>query len=278
MIGNLKEIMTKNLVTVSPDSSVRRAVELMEEFRIGCLPVLDDNHLVGVITSRDIKRAHPNRLVADAMSKNVITTTPDCSLWDTKKLLDFHQIERVIVIEDNFPVGIVTKAQLYAELGKHIDTLTNLAQSTFLRSKALELLRNNQEICVIFFDMDNFGIINKELGHVMGDLILCQAAKILREHLDEATDYLCRYAGDEFAIVSTKSLPEAQELVVRIITGIKAIHSPKGIEIGASVGIAVARQSTCHNGDLIKVVDDLINNASLASTKAKREKNCLVVA
>jgi IMP dehydrogenase len=278
MIGNLSEIMTKNLVTVSPDSSVRRAVELMEKFRIGCLPVLDDNHLVGVITSRDIKRAHPNRLVADAMSKNVITTTPDCSLWDTKELLDFHQIERVIVTEDNFPVGIVTKAQLYAELGKHIDTLTNLAQSTFLRSKALELLQNNQEICVIFLDMNNFGIINKELGHVMGDLILCQAAKILQEHLDEITDSLCRYAGDEFAIVSTKSLPEAQELVARIITGIKAINSPKGIEIGASVGIAVARQSTRRNGDLIKVVDDLINNASLASTKAKREKNCLVVA
>jgi diguanylate cyclase (GGDEF)-like protein len=278
MIGSIGEIMTENLVTIDPDSSVRKAVELMEQHKVGCLPVLDGQHLVGIITSRDVKRAHSNRLVADAMTKNVITTTPDCSLWDAKELLDNHNIERVIVIDKGVPVGIITKAQLYAELGKYLDGLTNLSQAVFLRIKALELLKKDQKICLIFFDIDNFGTINKESGHVIGDQILCQVANLLRQFLNETTDHLCRYAGDEFAIVTTRSMSEAQKLGSRIITKIKSTNWPDKLKINISVGIAGEQRNNSNKKDLLKVVNDLINNASLASTKAKKESSSLVVA
>lgn len=277
-MGRIGEIMTNDPVTISPDCSVRKSVELMERHRIGCLPVLDGKRLVGIITSRDVKRAHPNRLVADAMSKDVITITTDRSFWDAQELLDRHGIERVIVTEDGFPVGIVTKAQLYAELGKQTDALTGLMQAKFLHHKALELLRDGKEICIIFLDLDGFGIIDKELGHVTGDEILRRVARILLNEMDDSRDFLSRYGGDEFAIVSTRRLTEAQEFITLIIDGFAAMTWPQGIRLSASAGIAGGRRNACHAGDLAKVIDDLINMASLASTKAKSNRSSVVVA
>lgn len=277
MMPDIKKIMTGKLVTIGPENSVRTAIELMEHYKIGCLPVLKENQLIGLITSRDIKRAHPNRLVADAMSKNTVTITSDCSPWEAKKLMDQHEIERLIVVERGCPVGLVTKAQLYSELGKYMDPLTGLNRAEFLRYKALELMQAGQEICIIFFDLDNFGTINKEFGHVTGDEILCGIARILAAHLDTATDYLCRYAGDEFAIVSIKCLDEAKKLINRIFADLEAENWPQDIKVTVSVGIAGGQRVSCRHGNLTKVINDLINMASLASTKAKHENGSLVV-
>ena len=55
----VKEIMTLNLLTVGPYESVKKAEAIMWENNIGGLPVVLDGKLVGIITSRDIRRAHP---------------------------------------------------------------------------------------------------------------------------------------------------------------------------------------------------------------------------
>jgi acetoin utilization protein AcuB len=53
----VKDVMTKNPITVRPDDTIKRAAELMHENRIGALPVVEkDNHLVGIITESDVFR------------------------------------------------------------------------------------------------------------------------------------------------------------------------------------------------------------------------------
>lgn len=49
----VKEIMQTEVVTVSPDSTVENAVSLAQEKRVGCLPVVEDGHLVGILTTND---------------------------------------------------------------------------------------------------------------------------------------------------------------------------------------------------------------------------------
>ena len=273
------EIMTKELVTVKPEDSVARVAELMERARIGGLPVVEGGRLVGIITSRDIRRCHPNRLIADAMTKEVVTVPHTCSLWEAKELLERHGIERLVVVDGDCAVGVITKSLLYAELGKYIDSLTGLHRAESIRQKALELLQDGKEIAVIFLDLDNFGAVDKEFGHVVGDEILCRVAKVLSGVIEEGTDYLFRYAGDEFAVVTMKPLEEARKIALRMVNAISEEQWPLGIKVAVSAGVAGGRRASPRQGDSEPyAVSDLINMASLASTRAKKEGRQVVVA
>ncbi|NPV28504.1 MAG: CBS domain-containing protein [Firmicutes bacterium] len=271
------EIMTGELVTVSPDDSVDQAAALMSRFKVGGLPVVDGEQLVGIITSRDVRRSHPNRLVADAMNRKVISVPPECSLWEAKELLDSHGIERLVVAKEGRLVGVVTKSQLYAELAKHVDTLTGLNKAEFLQGKAWELLQEGREIAVIFLDLDDFGMINKEHGHVFGDEVLQKVAQILKGVIGDV-DYLCRYAGDEFVILTTRPLEEAKRLAFRMVEALEKVEWPGGVKVTISGGVAGGRRRFTRTGGRGASFRDLLNMASLASTRAKKEKKRVVVA
>jgi IMP dehydrogenase len=279
MITCIGQIRVNQIITINPFDSVRRAALLMEESRIGGLPVMDNDQLVGIITSRDIRVAHSNRLVADVMTRQVVTAPPRLSLLEAKQLLEEHNIERLVVIDGERPVGVITKSHLYSELSKHIDALTGLAKAGYVQGKAQEWLHDGQEICIIFLDLDDFGRINKELGHVVGDEILKQVALVLKGIVDEDTDYLCRYAGDEFAVVTRKGLGEAKQLASQMIDALHGEKWPGNTTIKASAGISSShRMYTRDYLNHTYVVSDLINMASLASTKAKREKKPISLA
>lgn len=276
---SIRDIMTRNPLTIGPGESVERAAALMNQHRIGGLPVVEDGRLIGIITSRDVRTSHFNRLVADAMSKQVVVVSGECSLWEAKELLEQHGIERLPVVKDGRLVGIVTKSQLYAELGKRIDALTGLNRAEFLQWKASEFLQGGQEIAIIFLDLDDFGAIDKELGHVMGDRILQHAAQVLRSVMEDGIDYLCRYAGDEFAVVTLRPFEEAKKLALRMVTALIEENWPHGLKVTGSAGIAGGRRSCSRpEGDEACTVSDLINMASLASARAKKEKKAVIVA
>ena len=52
----IKEIMTKNVVTIAPDAKIKEAAREMVQRKIGCLPVVQDERLVGILTETDILR------------------------------------------------------------------------------------------------------------------------------------------------------------------------------------------------------------------------------
>ncbi|MCG0277329.1 MAG: GGDEF domain-containing protein [Thermanaeromonas sp.] len=277
---SIRHLLSEKLYTIPSSASVRLAAAIMEQHHIGCLPVVDEGKLVGIITSRDIRRSHPNRLVADAMTKKVITIRPSASLWEAYNLLLQHQIERLVVADGGTVLGVITKAQVVAEFGKYIDPLTTLYRAEIFYQRAVELLEGGYEIAIIFLDIDNFGLINKEYGHVYGDIILRRTAEILKTVVDIKQDTLCRYAGDEFAIVTTRSLAKAKELAETIISAVAQEKWPCPVTITLSAGISGGRRSSLRNltenpGYIIK---HLVNMASLASAKAKKLNTPIFVA
>ncbi|MFZ5873419.1 MAG: CBS domain-containing protein [Bacillota bacterium] len=276
----VQDIISQSLVTVSSERFVGQAVELMHRMKIGGLPVVDDGALVGIVTSRDVRGAHPNRLVADVMTADVVTVPAHSSLWEAKELLERHGIERLVVTEGGSPVGVVTKSRLYAEIGKHVDGLTGLERAGFLQRKAAELLKEDQEIAIIFLDLDDFGVIDKEYGHVFGDEILMLVAQTLKELLaEDGEGALCRYAGDEFAVVTTAPLEAAKALALRMVAALETKDWPRGVKVTGSAGVAGGRrQPGRQTGNEIHTASDLINLASLASTAAKKDKKPVVVA
>ncbi|MGB9661828.1 MAG: GGDEF domain-containing protein [Moorellaceae bacterium] len=279
-MSSVKSLLSAQLYTIDPWASVKQAATLMEAYGIGCLPVLDEGKLVGIITSRDIKRAHPNRLVADAMTKEVICIKPTASLWEALELMSAHHIERLVVIEKDQPIGIITLSQVRAELGKYVDILTGLGKAELFYQKAKQLLEQGQEIAIIFLDLDNFGSINKKYGHVYGDRILCQAAEMLKKLINKSCDTLCRYAGDEFAILTTQPLSQAEEMARQIAASFENEKWPLDINLSVSIGIAAGRRTGIHelHTETHYLARNLVNLASLASTKAKKLKRPVVVA
>ena len=261
---SLESIMNKEIITISPLDSVRKAADMMNNLKVGCFPVVEGEKLIGIITSRDIRHSHPNRLVIDAMSKNLITVQPTCSIWDAAEIMERHGIERLMITENGNLWGIVTNLQVYHEIGKHIDPLTGLNRAEFLYYIANKLFKNNGAI--IFIDLDGFGEIDKEHGHVVGDEILRRVSLIIRTHTEENLDYPCRYAGDEFAVVTTRFSDAAKRYALKIVNAIASNNWPDGIKITASAGVVNWHPTKDNDCDIRK----LVNAASLASTKAKR--------
>lgn len=266
----IKDIMVKNVIHISPDDSVGKAINLMEEYRVGGLPVVDNEELVGIITSKDVRSSHPNRLVIDAMVRDVIAVYPDTSIWEAKRLIEKKNIERLPVVEKGKLVGIVTKTMIYSELSKHVDYLTGLHKSRWLKFKAKELLQRGKDIGFIFIDLDDFGLIDKKYGHIFGDKVLEKTARYLESCLEE-NDYLCRFAGDEFVIITERCLEDSRFFAKSIINGFEKVPWPKNISITASVGISHSSKIK-KVGSPEKTVDYLINLASLACSNSKRAK------
>ncbi|HBV95556.1 MAG: hypothetical protein JL50_09705 [Peptococcaceae bacterium BICA1-7] len=268
----IKDIMIKPVFTISPDKSVRYAAEYMHEKNIGGLPVVEKNRLSGIITSRDIRLNHPNRIVADAMSKNVIYCSPIDTTWAVAELMNLHNIERLPVAENDKLLGMVTKKQIIKYISQLYDHLTGIYNSTFIYMIAGKLLEEGNELSVILFDINDFGELNKKYGHVNGDNCLKTIADILIKYIDDNNDYVCRYGGDEFVFVTSKKIRQAEELAQKIIDNIADCTPEAGFPVTVAAGISGGKRKYSRN--IVKqknVVENLINKASLASTRAKSQ-------
>jgi diguanylate cyclase (GGDEF)-like protein len=267
--------MARTVITASPEDTVAAVARRLAEHRIGGMPVVGEGgRLVGMVTLRDLVGQPPYRPVREVMTAPVVTVSPGERITDAYALMDRHRVGRLPVVDEaGRVVGLVTRGDLLQELGRLTDPLTTLPWSGTLRQQAADLLKAGREITVLFVDLDDFGLVNKLYGHVVGDRVIQAVASLLRDHTDPARDSLCRYAGDEFAIVSTRSAAEAAALARRLREAILALDvpgAPPGA-ISASVGIAGGKRTAeRHDIHYEATVDDLLTLASRASTLAKR--------
>ena len=99
-------------VTIRRGSTVGQALDIMAEYHIGGIPVVDeDNHLVGIVTNRDLRfERRLDRPVDDVMSKeNLVTTHQQTDLAAAAKILQENKIEKLPVVDkDNRLVGLIT--------------------------------------------------------------------------------------------------------------------------------------------------------------------------
>jgi IMP dehydrogenase len=99
-------------ITIRVTASIGDALNLMKEYKIGGIPVVDDQHkLIGIVTNRDLRFEHQlNRAVTEVMtSKNIITTTQETDLEKAADILQRHKIEKLPVVdESNRLIGLIT--------------------------------------------------------------------------------------------------------------------------------------------------------------------------
>ena len=147
------DVMTHNVITVDPDTTVQSLATLLSERGISGAPVVDSaGSMIGIVSEGDLlhrtelgtERRHAprrswwlehyasglaqdyvkshGRKVKDIMTRDVVTVTEETSLADVAMLLETHRIKRVPVIRDGKIVGIVSRSNLARALGAALGT------------------------------------------------------------------------------------------------------------------------------------------------------------
>ncbi|MCP4368705.1 MAG: IMP dehydrogenase [Deltaproteobacteria bacterium] len=88
-------------VTITPDRPVEEVKKLMSQYRISGVPVIVGDKLVGIVTNRDLRfETDLGKQVSEVMTKeNLVTVSEGISLEDSKKLLNKHRIEKLLVVD-----------------------------------------------------------------------------------------------------------------------------------------------------------------------------------
>jgi CBS domain-containing protein/ribosomal protein S27AE len=110
------EIMTRDVIVILDEATVEDAARALARNRISGVPVVNDaGALVGLVTEHDLI-AKAGRVVADIMTRGVISVTPDTEVEQVQHLLTNQRIRRVPVVDNNRVVGIVSRSDLVRQI------------------------------------------------------------------------------------------------------------------------------------------------------------------
>jgi CBS domain-containing protein len=120
---NIRDVMTPNPRTISPDDSIQNAARIMRDLDTGVVPVVENGRPMGMVTDRDIvvravAEDQLNRPVREIVSGGIISASPDMSTREAAELMSEHQVRRLPVVENERLVGIVSIGDLAVKEGK----------------------------------------------------------------------------------------------------------------------------------------------------------------
>jgi CBS domain-containing protein len=124
----LRDIAIRHLVTVDPSSSLRRAAQVMTDRGVGCAVAIENEHLAGIITERDILHSVAKEqnvdttTVADVMTRDVVSGAPGWDLIKAVKTMTEGGFRHLLVMEMDDPVGIVSLRDLMDSMAELVPT------------------------------------------------------------------------------------------------------------------------------------------------------------
>jgi CBS domain-containing protein len=120
----VRDKMVSRVVTIEPGTGVVDAAKRMIQEEKGPLPIVEDERPVAIVTDRDIV-AHvvaegrdPRSITADDVaSHELVTIGPEQDIDEARRLMDEYQLDRILVVEDDRLVGIISEADLRSDEG-----------------------------------------------------------------------------------------------------------------------------------------------------------------
>jgi diguanylate cyclase (GGDEF)-like protein len=157
-----------------------------------------------------------------------------------------------------FSIVMMINGRLFYELNKYSDerekmveelrrlAITDVLTGVFNRMKLEQLLaaevlrarRYNRQLSVILIDVDTFKSVNDTFGHHVGDIVLKEIARLLRENVREP-DYVGRWGGEEFLVINPETDREGSfALAEKLRSVISSHHFGEAGEKTISLGVA----------------------------------------
>jgi len=162
-------------------------------------------------------------------------------------------------------------ANLELERLTRIDGLTGLGNrryfDEYLAAEWKRAFRAQSPLSLLMIDADNFKRYNDSYGHMAGDEVLKQIARVIQSGCRRSTDLAARYGGEEFVIVLVDTLLEQSSAIAeRLVQSVRELNIPHGPDrVTISVGVA----TTVPNEN--QTPNDFVNAADLALFRAKSE-------
>jgi CBS domain-containing protein len=129
----VKELMVKNVITLRTDTSALEATRLLNKNKIGCLVVVRDDDIEGILTERDLlervleKCKNPRETkTSEIMTRDVIVGRPNMEIHEATSIMIKNKIKKLPIMEKGGLVGIVT--------------VTDIAHATNVDKKTMELI------------------------------------------------------------------------------------------------------------------------------------------
>ncbi|MEW6725887.1 CBS and ACT domain-containing protein [Desulforudis sp. 1088] len=130
----VKDYMTRNPITITPETPIFQALEIMTRKKVRHLPVVKDGKLVGIVTERGLLQVSPSPAttlsvyelnyvlakvtVKDALVKNPVTCDPDMPIEEAARVMREKKIGSILVTEKDKLIGIITQTDMIEGLGR----------------------------------------------------------------------------------------------------------------------------------------------------------------
>jgi CBS domain-containing protein len=155
----VRDVMTPEVVVIAPDCGFKHIVDVLADFRVSAVPVVENGVLVGIVSEADLlhkiefsdgavpprhleghsRRVGRSKAVGETarglMSTPVVTIGPDASLATAARLMDKHRVKRLPVVDDGRLVGIVARRDLLRRYLRPDDEITREIRDDVLRRR-----------------------------------------------------------------------------------------------------------------------------------------------
>ena len=197
MMRPLSDLMSNELLSVTPDTSIQKTAALMSEHRFSSILVMVDENLVGIVTDRDIRsRAVAKGLfldqpVSQIMTPDPLTLIPSCSIFDATLFMTQRGIHHIPIMEDTKVTGIITASDLM--LARKDDPVF-LVQHIGRQTTTQELKRVVAAMPDLLVQWVHAGIRSNQLSHVLtalSDAITVRLIELAIEEIGPAPVPFC---------------------------------------------------------------------------------------
>jgi CBS domain-containing protein len=120
----VRDLMVSSVVTIEPGTSIVDAAKRMIQEEKGPLPIVEGERPVAIITDRDIiahvvaEGRDPNSVaVDDVATRDLVTIGPEQDVEEARQLMDQHELDRILVVEGDRLVGIISEADIRSDEG-----------------------------------------------------------------------------------------------------------------------------------------------------------------
>ena len=253
-------------VTIKQGSRVIDALNMMKEYKIGGIPVVDDDmRLVGIVTNRDLRfEKNLNRVIDEVMTKdNIITTSQSTNLEEAAEILQNHKIEKLPVVDANGRlIGLVTYKDITKAKDKPNACKDNLGRLRVAAGIGVTTDSLERATALVKSGVDAI-VIDTAHGHTKGVVEVLRKVKAAFPQIDvvvgniatgEAAKYLVENGADGVKV----GIGPGSICTTRIIAGIGVPQLSAGYDVAKALegtgGPLIADGGIRYSGDIVKAL------------------------
>ena len=130
----VKHVMSHPAICIDEKTTINETIDIMRKNKVGFLPITKNDHLIGVVTDRDIllrgQNIKKNSKISKIMTNDMIyTINENSSLEDAGKLMSKYKVRRLVVVNSDYIKGVVTSKDLLND-----ETLIPYIQDTYIHA------------------------------------------------------------------------------------------------------------------------------------------------